>query len=167
MQEYARTLLNGSTLPKHFWAEAVATACYVLNRVSIRPLTKNTPYELFTGRKPNISYFKVFGSKCFILNTKDQLGKFDAKSDEGIFLGYSDRSKAYRVFNKRTNTVEETLHVSFDEIFYQTTSIKNDEEFPDNITESINLENTENNNLNSSDTNELKSPPKILRDHPV
>ena len=71
LQECARTLLNGSTLPKHFWAEAVATACYVLNRVSIRPLTKSNPYGLFNGRKPNISYFKIFGSKCFILNTKD------------------------------------------------------------------------------------------------
>src|SRR5574338_721645 len=75
LQECARTLLNGTTLPKQFWAEAVATACYVLNRVSIRPLTKHTPYELFNGRKPNISYFRVFGSKCFLLNTKDKLRK--------------------------------------------------------------------------------------------
>ena len=86
LQECARTLLNGTTLPKQFWAEAVATACYVLNRVSIRPLTKHTPYELFHGRKPNISYFRVFGSKCFILNTRDQLEKFDPNSDEGIFV---------------------------------------------------------------------------------
>ena len=99
LQECARTLLNGCSLPKHFWAEAVATACYVLNRISIRPLTKNTSYELFNNKKPNISYFKVFGSKCFILNTKDQLGKFDSKADEGIFVGYSELSKAYRVFN--------------------------------------------------------------------
>src|SRR5574338_561147 len=84
LQECARTLLNGTTLSKYFWAEAVATACYVLNRVSIRPLTKNTPYELINGRKPNISYFKVFDSKCFLLNTKDNLSKFDPKSDEGI-----------------------------------------------------------------------------------
>ena len=90
LQECARTLLNGCTLPKQFWAEAVATACYVLNRVSIRPFTKLTPYELFHGRKPNISYFRVFGSKCFILNTGDQLEKFDPKSDEGIFVGYSE-----------------------------------------------------------------------------
>ena len=100
LQECARTLLNGCSLPKHFWAEAVATACYVLNRISIRPLTKNTSYELFNNKKPNISYFKVFGSKCFIVNTKDQLGKFDLKADEGIFVGYSSRSKAYRIFNK-------------------------------------------------------------------
>ena len=80
-----------------------------MNRVSIRPLTKHTPYELLNSRKPNISYFKVFGSKCFILNTKDQLGKFDPKSNEGIFIGYSERSNAYRVFNTRTKIIEETL----------------------------------------------------------
>ena len=66
-------------------------------------------------KKPNVSYFKTFGSKCFILNTKDNQGKFDPKADEGIVIGYSDRSKAYRIYNKRTNTIEESLHVSFDE----------------------------------------------------
>ena len=66
-------------------------------------------------RIPNISYFKVFGCKCFILNTKDNLSKFDSKYDFGIFLGYSSTSKAYRVFNKRTLVVEETMHIEFDE----------------------------------------------------
>ena len=74
-----------------------------------------TPYELWKNKKPNISYFKVFGSKCFILNTKDNLGKFDAKYNVGIFLGYSSSSKAYRVFNKKTMVVEESVHVVFDE----------------------------------------------------
>ena len=82
----------------------------------IRPILKKTPYELFKGRKPNISYFHPFGCKCFVLNNgKDNLGKFDAKSDEGIFLGYSTNSKAYRVFNKRTLVVEDLIHVIFDE----------------------------------------------------
>ena len=76
-----------------------------------------TPYELWKNKKPNISYFKVFRSKCFILNTKDNLGKFDAKYNVGIFLGYSS-SKAYRVFNKKkkkTMVVKESIHVVFDE----------------------------------------------------
>ena len=68
-----------------------------------------------TLTKPNIGYFKVFGCKCFILNTKDNLGKFDPKSDVGIFLGYSNSSKAYRVYNKRTLVVEESMHVTLDE----------------------------------------------------
>ncbi|KAH9680653.1 Integrase catalytic domain-containing protein [Citrus sinensis] len=115
IQEMARTMLNENSLPKYFWAEAVNAACYVLNRVLIRPNLNKTPYELWKDRKPNIGYFKVFGCKCFVLNTKDNLGKFDPKSDVGIFLGYSNSSKAYRVYNKRTLVVEESMHVTFDE----------------------------------------------------
>jgi len=85
----ARTLLNDTNLPKYFWAEAVNTACYIMNRVLIRPILTKTPYELYKGRKPNIYHLHVFGCKCFVLNNeKDNLAKFDVKSDEGIFLCY-------------------------------------------------------------------------------
>ena len=68
------------------------------------------------GRTPNISHLHVFGCKCFVLNNgKENLGKFDSKVDEVIFLEYSQSSKAYRVFNKRLQIVEESVHVSFDE----------------------------------------------------
>ncbi|GJV09312.1 retrovirus-related pol polyprotein from transposon TNT 1-94 [Tanacetum coccineum] len=67
------------------------------------------------SRKPTLDYFRVFGSKCFILNTKDYLTKFDPKSYEGIFLGYSQNSKAYIILNKHTRKVEESLNVTFDE----------------------------------------------------
>jgi len=78
-----------------------------LNRVLIRPILKKTLYELYKGRKPNISQFRVFGCKCFVLNNgKNSLGKFDAKADEAIFLGYLLQSKAYKVFNRRTLSVE-------------------------------------------------------------
>jgi hypothetical protein len=116
LQEMARTMMNEYNLPKYFWAEAVNTACYVINRVVIRSKLKKTPYELWIGRSLNIGYFKVFGCRCFILNEKNNLGKFDAKSDEGIFLGYSMNSKAYRVYNKRSLTIEESMHVVFDEV---------------------------------------------------
>ena len=115
IQEMAKTMLNENSLPKYFWAEAVNTACYVLNHVLIRPNFNKTPYELWKHRKPNIGYFKVFGCKCFILNTKNNLGKFDPKSNVGIFLGYSNSSKGYRVYNKNTLVVEESMHVTFDE----------------------------------------------------
>ena len=111
----ARTMLNENALPKYFWIKAVNTACYVLNQVLIRPHLNKTPYELWKYRKLNIGYFKVFGCKCFTLNTKDNLGKFDSKSDIGIFFGYSNSSKAYRVYNKRTLVVEEFRHVTFNE----------------------------------------------------
>ena len=116
LEELARTMLNENSLPKYFWADAVNTTCYVLNRVLIRPILKKTPYELFKGRRPALSHLKVFGCKCFILNNgKESLGKFDAKVDEGVFLGYATQSHAYRVYNKRLMTVEESMHVVFDE----------------------------------------------------
>jgi hypothetical protein len=114
-QEMSRTMLNEHNLPQYFWAEGVNTACYVINRTIIRNTLNKTPYELWKYRKPNIGYFENFGCKCFVLNDRDNLGKFDAKSDEGIFLGYSSNSKAYRVFNKRTMVFDESMHVVFDE----------------------------------------------------
>ena len=82
----------------------------------IRPILNKTPYELFKGRRSVLSHLKVFGCKCFILNNgKESLGKFDAKADEGVFLGYATQSRAYRVYNKRLMTVEESMHVDFDE----------------------------------------------------
>ena len=151
-------MLSDSNLPKYFWAEAVATACYILNRILIRPLTDKTSYELIYSKKPKVSYFRIFESKCFILNTKDNLDKFDPKSDKGIFIGYSNRSKAYRVFNLRTNTIEETMHVSFDENFKIFEEI-NDEE--DLITQ--NQESTETNN----ELNHPNKRIKLLKYHPI
>ena len=116
LQEMSRTLLDESKLPKYFWAEAINTSCYIQNRILIRPFEKKTCFEMLYGKKPNISYFKVFGCKCFVLKTLEKLGKFDSKSDDAIFLGYSSTSKAYRVYNKRTLVVEESIHVTFDEI---------------------------------------------------
>ena len=77
---------------------------------------RKSPFELFNGRKPKIGHLKVFGCKCYILNNgKENLDKFDEKTDNGIFLGYSLTSHAYRVYNKRLMTVEDSIHVVFDE----------------------------------------------------
>ncbi|GJR64661.1 putative ribonuclease H-like domain-containing protein [Tanacetum coccineum] len=113
--EAARTMLADSKLPTTFWAEAVNTACYVQNRVLVIKPHNKTPYELFLGRKPALSFMRPFGCPVTILNTLDHLGKFDGKADEGFFVGYSTNSKAYRVFNSRTRIVEENLHVKFSE----------------------------------------------------
>ncbi|GKV40372.1 hypothetical protein SLEP1_g48027 [Rubroshorea leprosula] len=116
LQEMGRTMLCENQLPKYFWAEAINTACYILNRVLIRSNLNKTPYELWKNKKPNISHFRAFGCKCFVHNNgKENLGKFDAKSDEAVFLGYSLTSRAYRVYNKRTLVVEESMHVTFAE----------------------------------------------------
>ncbi|GJU65111.1 putative ribonuclease H-like domain-containing protein [Tanacetum coccineum] len=111
--EAARTMLADSLLPIPFWAEAVNTACYVLNRVLVTKPQNKTPYELLIGNSPSISFMRPFGCPLTILNTLDSLGKFDGKSDEGYLLGYSTTSKAFRVYNKRTKRVEENLHIDF------------------------------------------------------
>ncbi|GKA11550.1 putative ribonuclease H-like domain-containing protein [Tanacetum coccineum] len=111
--EAARTMLADSLLPIPFWAEAVNTACYVLNRVLVTKPQNKTPYELLIGKPPSISFMRPFGCPLTILNTLDPLGKFDGKSDEGYLLGYSTSSKAFRVYNKRTKRVEESLHIDF------------------------------------------------------
>ncbi|GJS34579.1 putative ribonuclease H-like domain-containing protein [Tanacetum coccineum] len=94
--EAARTMLADSFLPNTFWAEAVSTACYVLNRVLVTKPQNKTPYELITGKIPIISYIRPFGCHVTILNTVDHLGKFEGKSDEGFLVGYSLNSKAFK-----------------------------------------------------------------------
>nr|GEY80472.1 retrovirus-related Pol polyprotein from transposon TNT 1-94 [Tanacetum cinerariifolium] len=80
----------------------------------IRAILGKMPYELLKGRKPTLDYLRVFGSKCFILNTKDYLIKFDPKSYESVFLGYSQNSKAYIILNKHTKKIKESLNMTFD-----------------------------------------------------
>ncbi|GJR74697.1 retrovirus-related pol polyprotein from transposon TNT 1-94 [Tanacetum coccineum] len=111
--EAARTMLADSLLPIQFWAEAVNTACYVLNRVLVTKPQMKTPYEILMGRSPNISFMRPFGCPLTILNTLDHLGKFDGKSEEGYLLGYSTNSKGFRVYNRVTRKVQDCLHVNF------------------------------------------------------
>ncbi|KAJ9542409.1 hypothetical protein OSB04_028915 [Centaurea solstitialis] len=113
--EAARSMLIEARLPIQLWVGAVNTACYTQNMSLIVKRFKKTAYELIRGRKPNIEYFHIFGCNCYIKNDRDALGKFDAKADDGFLVGYSTISKAYRVFNKRRQTIEETIHVKFDE----------------------------------------------------
>ncbi|GKC78317.1 retrovirus-related pol polyprotein from transposon TNT 1-94 [Tanacetum coccineum] len=115
LQEMTKTMSNEQSLPQKFWCNAVDTSTYILNRILIRALLGKTPYELLRRRKPTFDYFKVFRSKCFILNTKDYLTKFDPKSYEGIFLGYSKNSKAYIILNKNAMKIKESLNMTFDE----------------------------------------------------
>jgi transposase InsO family protein len=110
----ARAILDDYGTPKKFWVKAINTACRASNRVYIHRLLEKMPYKLLIGKKPNISYFHVFGCKCFIYKKK-RLGKFESRCDDGFFLSYASNSKAYRVFNKTSGLVEETCDVEFDE----------------------------------------------------
>ncbi|GJX16586.1 retrovirus-related pol polyprotein from transposon TNT 1-94, partial [Tanacetum coccineum] len=114
--EAARTMLIFAKAPMFLWAEAVATACYTLNRSLVHTLHGKTYYELLKGKKPEVKYFRVFGSLCYPTNDYDDLGKLKVKADIGIFVGYAPTKKAYRIYNKRTRKIQETVHVTFDEL---------------------------------------------------
>nr|GEY41714.1 hypothetical protein [Tanacetum cinerariifolium] len=96
-----------------FWTEAVSTSCYVLNRVSITNPHNKTPYELLSGKIPNIRHLKPFGYHVTILNTSDHLGKFKGKANDGFLVGYTAHSKTYRVYNLSSKKVEETLNLRY------------------------------------------------------
>ena len=108
-------MLHNKDLARNLWRKVVNAACHTVNRVYFRLGTKKTSYELWKEKKPNVKYFKNFGSTCFILKDRENVGKFGSRSDEGIFLRYSSPSKAYRVYNKRTMKVMETVNVVIDE----------------------------------------------------
>ncbi|RVW69235.1 Retrovirus-related Pol polyprotein from transposon TNT 1-94 [Vitis vinifera] len=116
LQEMARTMLNQYELPTHFWAEAINTAYYTSNRTHMRPRTRKTCYELWKGKKPSVKYFRVFGSRCYVLKDHENLGKFESKSEEGIFLGYSSKIRAYRVYILSSKCIVESINVIVDDI---------------------------------------------------
>lgn len=96
----ARSMMMEANLPHIYWREVVSMAVYAFNKVHIKGDVGKTPYELWFGHTPTVKYFKIFGSKCYI-KRDDSIGKFDPRCDEGIFLSYSNQSKAYRCYNKR------------------------------------------------------------------
>jgi len=98
--EAARTMLDEYKTPDIFWAEAINTVCHAINHLYIHKYLGKTPYEIITGNKPKVHYFRVFGCKCYILNKKAKNSKFAPKVDEGFLLGYGTNEHAYHVFNK-------------------------------------------------------------------
>ena len=81
----ARAMLYNKNVARNLWGEAVNTTCHTVNRVYFRPGTKKASCELWKGRKPNVKYFRIFGSTCFILNDRENVRKFDSRSDEEYF----------------------------------------------------------------------------------
>ncbi|GJU02546.1 retrovirus-related pol polyprotein from transposon TNT 1-94 [Tanacetum coccineum] len=114
--EAARTMLIYAKAPLFLWAEAVATACYTQNRSMIRRRHGKTPYELLHDKPPDLSYLHVFGALCYPTNDSENLGKLQPKADIGIFIGYAPTKKAFRIYNRRTRRIIETIHVDFDEL---------------------------------------------------
>jgi hypothetical protein len=113
--DLARTMLDEYKTPDRFWVEAINIACYSINRLYLHRILKKTSYELLTGKKPNISYFRVFGSKCFIIIKRGRNSKFAPKVVEGFLLCCDSSTRAYRVFNKSTGLIVVSFDIVFDE----------------------------------------------------
>ncbi|WVZ90067.1 hypothetical protein U9M48_036399 [Paspalum notatum var. saurae] len=130
--EMARTMLDEHRTPRHFWAEAVNTACYIANRIFLQAFLGKTSYELRFGRQPRVKHLRAFGCRCFVLKKAGHLDKFESRCLDGIFLGYASSSRAFRVWILEAKQVVETCEVSFDETMPCTTPafelLGNDEE---------------------------------------
>jgi hypothetical protein len=98
-----------------FWAEAINMICHATSRLYLHELLKKTSYALLTGNKPKFSYFRVFGSKCYVFQKRSKSSKFVPNVYEGFLLGYDSNSRAYRVFNVTADFVKTTCDVVFDE----------------------------------------------------
>ena len=130
--ETARCLLDQSNLPTHFWAEAINTANHIRNRCISKSLDGRTPYELWHGTKPDISYLRSFGCKVLFLNKTPNKGKFEPRAIDGILVGYDDTSKGYRIWVPKDRKIIVARDVKFlDEI----DQIDSHEEIADDTTE--------------------------------
>ena len=116
LMDSVRSLLHTAKLDKKFWAEALSTAVYIRNRVVSRVLPKNTtPHHLWIGESPNLSYFRVFGCKCWFVIPKPKVKKLDSRSKEGFFMGYSTQSKGYKIWDLESSKLIVSRDVTFDE----------------------------------------------------
>ena len=111
----ARAMLDESRTSDTFLGEAAHTVVNILNKAHVHVNSDQTPYELWYGKPSTVKHFRIFGSKCFIKNNDEKIGKFEPRADEGIFLGYSSRSKAYKCYNKILWKTVECIDVVIDE----------------------------------------------------
>ena len=108
-------MIKAKGLPDTFWAEAVNTAVYILNRSYTQAVKDMTPLQAFSGKKPSVSHFRIFGSDCYVHVPDASRTKWDAKSQKCIFFGYSEESKSYRLYNPTTKKIVVSRDVVFAE----------------------------------------------------
>lgn len=114
-------MFNFANLPLHLWAKFVSTTYFDQNQSIINKCINMTPYEAMNSRKPSISFFHIFGYMYFIKKNRDQLTTSQPKSNEAIFIGYSSKSKAFRVLNRQTRVIEQSFELTFDDHYIRTT----------------------------------------------
>jgi hypothetical protein len=174
----ARSMMNERNIPQTYWVEAIHTAVHILNKAHLRPHSDKTPYELWFGRPASIKHFKVFGRTCYIKNNDENIGKYDDRADEGIFLGYATNSKGYRCYNKRLHKLVDCIDVKVDEelpvrnissdesrtedtVEDEDEQVQGSEREEDESDEDVNIQ------TDTSQQKEAKSPLRIIRkNHP-
>jgi len=116
LMERARSMLSGAELGQEFWAKAVDTACYLVNRSPSSALEDKTPQEVWTGKKPSLSHLRVFGCDAYVHVPKEKRTKLDSKYEKCIFIGYKDGLKGYKLWNPVTQKVVYSRDVVFREV---------------------------------------------------
>lgn len=119
--ETVRAMLRDSKLPKRFWAEALSTSTYLRNRSPTRGVQGMTPYEVWTGRKPNVSNFSTFGCSAYVHIPKDERKKIDSKTRPCIFHGYGETTKGFRLYDEEKGRVFYSRDVIFNERKFKAT----------------------------------------------
>ena len=113
--EATRAMLHDQGLPKFLWGDAANTIVYVQNRCPHQALDFKTPKEVFTSNKLDVSHFINFGCPVYFHVLKEKRNKLDASGKKGTFVGYSETSKAYRIYVPGQREVEISYDVTFDE----------------------------------------------------
>jgi len=116
LMEKSRCMLSSVGLGQEFWAEAVGTTCYLVNRSSPSTLDEKTPQEVWTGKKPSLTHIKVFGCEAYVHVPKENMSKLDKKDEKCIFIGYKDGLKGYNIWNLETKKVVYNRDVVFSEM---------------------------------------------------
>uniref|UniRef100_H3GS33 Uncharacterized protein n=1 Tax=Phytophthora ramorum TaxID=164328 RepID=H3GS33_PHYRM len=124
-------MLHHARLDKCFWAEAAMTAIYVKNRLSSPKVEHKTPFEIVYKSKPSVKHMRVFGCQTYILTPKEKRRKWDPKARAGLFLGYEEVSKAYRLYDIEAGQVVVSRDVNFDESAFGLSTHTSDEDVDD------------------------------------
>ena len=116
LMDLVRSMLHAKELPKQFWAEALATAVYVRNRVTSRALPQNTtPHHIWHGQAPDLSHLRVFGCRCWYMIPKSKVKKLSSRAREAVMIGYAEQSKAYKLWDAELKRVIVSRDVTFNE----------------------------------------------------
>ena len=171
-----RSMIHHAKLDKCFWAKAAMTAIYIKNRLPSPKITHKTPFEIVYNSKPSVKHMRVFGCQTYILTPKEKRLKWDPKARTGIFLGYEEVSKAYRVYDVEAGQVVISRDVNFDELTFRLSLLIDDEVVNDLDLESLELVDEDSRPMRftqagkrksrPSDEDEASSRPRVIRQRP-